>query len=841
MRAILAHEEHHRSASRPAASAVRARGRRRAAPLPPFASLAEREAALADLAADAASVEALGDRAPLASAFARWGSVAPERVDRLVGASRAVTIPSALLIAAATIVPAIAVLAGTMVLAGWHPEQLVLLVAGPARLPCGTARRRLAAPGRLDLLARVVDLSRANQRRGLQPMRRISPWRGSRCCALLRPRQRQGEASSDSRKLRDAVTTKGIVAHEAALQASARSQRQPRSRARRATTRRRYVGVRAAAAGLKVDDTHVRVRARSPRRLQAADPARRRPAGRRTNYNAGIAGAQFGGDFGSMYGTQSTDITAPGVGRRHQPAGTGDAEQQHERVRGGGLRGHAQGRDRARPARHLLFTQKFALAEQSGAGGALLFNEGQPGRTEPLWFDVTGLKVPWAAISVETATELANGVKQGLTGKKVRFDDRLAPGQLPDQERDRRDQERRSQQGHRRRRAPRQRRHRRRASTTTARALRRTSRSPSRSRRSKLRNKVRFVWFSAEESGLLGSEAYVAEPAGLRAGEDRGDAELRHGRLAELRAARLRRRSSDSEPPEGGAPPGSADIEKLFLDYFASQRLATEPTAFDGRSDYGPFIEAGIPAGGLFTGAEEIKTPEQVALYGGTAGVPFDICYHQGCDNLLNLSARGLDQMSDAAAHATITLAQATALPARSAATVAPLAAGGPRRGSRRASSARRRPRATRTQRQRLSLRREPLGPPAAVVVEQEVLAVVQAVGAALPQLDGVGPQAVAAPVVGARHLVREALLDLGARAPRARRGRAARCPARDAQAPTCAPRGRRREVGVGLLGASAARPAPRGVRRGRAAASRSSPPRAGWRRARGPCASRSW
>ena len=44
--------------------------------------------------------------------------------------------------------------------------------------------------------------------------------------------------------------------------------------------------------------------------------------------------------------------------------------------------------------------------------------------------------------------------------------------------------------------------------------------------------------------------------------------------------------------------------------------------------------------------------------------MPFDICYHQGCDNLLNLSTRGLDQMSDAAAHATITLAQATSLPA---------------------------------------------------------------------------------------------------------------------------------------------------------------------------------
>jgi hypothetical protein len=34
----------------------------------------------------------------------------------------------------------------------------------------------------------------------------------------------------------------------------------------------------------------------------------------------------------------------------------------------------------------------------------------------------------------------------------------------------------------------------------------------------------------------------------------------------------------------------------MFLDYFASQGLATKPTAFDGRSDDGPFIAAGIPA-----------------------------------------------------------------------------------------------------------------------------------------------------------------------------------------------------------------------------------------------------
>ncbi len=107
-------------------------------------------------------------------------------------------------------------------------------------------------------------------------------------------------------------------------------------------------------------------------------------------------------------------------------------------------------------------------------------------------------------------------------------------------------------------------------------------------------------------------------------------------------------------------PRARRQIEKLFLDYFASQGLATEPTAFDGRSDYGPFIEAGIPAGGLFTGAEGIKTAAQAAIYGGTAGEQYDPCYHLACDDISNLSMRALDQMSDAAAHATISLAQST-------------------------------------------------------------------------------------------------------------------------------------------------------------------------------------
>jgi Zn-dependent M28 family amino/carboxypeptidase len=112
------------------------------------------------------------------------------------------------------------------------------------------------------------------------------------------------------------------------------------------------------------------------------------------------------------------------------------------------------------------------------------------------------------------------------------------------------------------------------------------------------------------------------------------------------------------------APNGSGQIERLFTRYFDRQGLETEPTAFDGRSDYGPFIapDAGVPAGGLFTGAEGIRTEEQEAVYAGVAGLAYDPCYHQECDTFFNLSHTALDQMSDAAAHATWTLARSRSL-----------------------------------------------------------------------------------------------------------------------------------------------------------------------------------
>lgn len=173
----------------------------------------------------------------------------------------------------------------------------------------------------------------------------------------------------------------------------------------------------------------------------------------------------------------------------------------------------------------------------------------------------------------------------------------------------------------------------------------------------KPRQKVRFAFWGAEESGLLGAEYYVNQlgPDGV------GDifANLNFDMLGSKNYVRFvydGDGNGGEDSPAG--PPGSAQIEEIFTRYFASQGLASEPTPFDGRSDYGPFIATGIPAGGLFSGAEGEKTPEQQAVYGGTAGAPYDPCYHEACDDVNNLSTKALSELGDAAAHATLTLAR---------------------------------------------------------------------------------------------------------------------------------------------------------------------------------------
>ncbi len=116
----------------------------------------------------------------------------------------------------------------------------------------------------------------------------------------------------------------------------------------------------------------------------------------------------------------------------------------------------------------------------------------------------------------------------------------------------------------------------------------------------------------------------------------------------------------DGDAFELEGPPGSDAIEESFEDFFDSRDLASAPTEFSGRSDYQAFINVGIPAGGLFTGAEGVKTEEEAELFGGQAGVAYDPCYHAVCDTIENPSLEVVDDMVDAIA--SVTLQYATSL-----------------------------------------------------------------------------------------------------------------------------------------------------------------------------------
>jgi Zn-dependent M28 family amino/carboxypeptidase len=174
-----------------------------------------------------------------------------------------------------------------------------------------------------------------------------------------------------------------------------------------------------------------------------------------------------------------------------------------------------------------------------------------------------------------------------------------------------------------------------------------------------VRNAVRFAFWGAEEEGLIGSTRYVA---GLsEADRQRISLYLNLDMVGSPNAAYLAYDGDNSDNEgEGPGPEGSATVERVLLEQLAATGVTGEGTDFDGRSDYGPFIAAGIPAGGLFTGAEEIKTPEQAQRWGGTAGQPYDRCYHQACDRTDGIDRTALDRNIDAVAGAIARFALST-------------------------------------------------------------------------------------------------------------------------------------------------------------------------------------
>ncbi|MET7671842.1 M28 family peptidase [Micromonospora luteifusca] len=149
----------------------------------------------------------------------------------------------------------------------------------------------------------------------------------------------------------------------------------------------------------------------------------------------------------------------------------------------------------------------------------------------------------------------------------------------------------------------------------------------------KSNNRVRFAWWGAEEANLVGSTFYVNSLDEEQAGNIA--LYLNFDMIGSPNYVLGVYDGDDSaQTGSGPGPAGSAQIEDVFERFFARRGLPTNAADFTGRSDYGPFIAVGIPAGGLFTGAEVLKTAEDVAKYGGVQGAQYDPCYHEPCDSL---------------------------------------------------------------------------------------------------------------------------------------------------------------------------------------------------------------
>ncbi|MGV9255647.1 M28 family metallopeptidase [Streptomyces sp. NPDC003697] len=149
---------------------------------------------------------------------------------------------------------------------------------------------------------------------------------------------------------------------------------------------------------------------------------------------------------------------------------------------------------------------------------------------------------------------------------------------------------------------------------------------------------LRFAWWGAEELGMVGSRTYVG---GLSA------------------ANRTKIKGYLNFDMIGSPNPGyfvyddDPAIEQTFKDYYTGLGIATErETEGDGRSDHASFKNAGIPVGGVFSGADYVKTSAQAAKWGGTAGLAFDRCYHSSCDTVSDIDDTALNRNADAVAYA---------------------------------------------------------------------------------------------------------------------------------------------------------------------------------------------
>lgn len=460
--------------------------------------------------------------------------------------------------------------------------------------------------------------------------------------ALLAGPVAVGAAPVDSSALRDAVTVDGIREHQLALQAIADANGGSRASGFPGYDRSAdYVKSRLQAAGYRV--TLQPFSFPTFEELAPAQLALVAPTAKAFVEGTDFITLRYSGSGDVTAPVQAVDLVLPPT---PEPSSTSGCEASD-------FTDFTAGNVALIQRGTCTFAQKTANAQRAGAAAVLIFNEGQPGRQDVIAgsLDESGVDIPALNLSFAVGQELAT--TDGATVHVVtstRTEMRKTSNVLADSATGRADR-----------------------TVVVGAHLDSVSEGPGINDngsgiavaleiaeqltrlRDKPANRIRFAFWGAEEVGLLGSEHYVSQLSEAEIADIAVN--LNFDMVGSPNFVRFVYDGDGSTTPPAG-PNGSGQVEQVFLDYFAAQGLAAEPTAFTGRSDYGPFIAVGIPAGGLFSGAEGLKTEAQAAVYGGTAGVAYDACYHQACDTAANFNATALDQLGDAAAHAVLTFAE---------------------------------------------------------------------------------------------------------------------------------------------------------------------------------------
>jgi Zn-dependent M28 family amino/carboxypeptidase len=169
-----------------------------------------------------------------------------------------------------------------------------------------------------------------------------------------------------------------------------------------------------------------------------------------------------------------------------------------------------------------------------------------------------------------------------------------------------------------------------------------------------VKNMVRFGFWGAEELGLLGSGNYV-ESLDVEALKDIA-LYLNYDMIASPNPGYFTYDGDQSAPVDHDevpprVPEGSAGIERALTAYLKSAGKTARDAPFSGSSDYEGFIRAGIPAGGVFTGAVSDMSADEAKLWGGTAGEPYDPNYHQKTDTVDNVDRTALEINGKAVAY----------------------------------------------------------------------------------------------------------------------------------------------------------------------------------------------